>query len=473
MINYNPETVSTDYDVCSRLYFDELSFETVADIYEKENPMGIIISMGGQIPNNIAIKCFRNNMKILGTSPLSIDNAEDRKKFSQILDELGVEQPRWKALTNINDAEEFAESTGYPILVRPSYVLSGAAMSVVFDKKELDHLLKKATDVSQEHPVVLTKFILNAKEIEIDAVAKDGKIIVSAISEHVENAGVHSGDATLVFPAQRTYFETMKKIKEIASKIAYYLRITGPFNIQFLAKNNEVSVIECNLRASRSFPFVSKVAKINFIELAVRSMLGLDVQNVKSTLDLQHVGVKAPHFSFTRLKGADPVLGVEMASTGEVGCIGDDFHEAFLKSLLSVGYNIPEKNILLSTGPIESKAKFLPSAKLLVKMGFNLYSTEGTARFLEQNGIKSTILHWPLDKEKKPNVIDYLEQKKIDLVINIPKNYQKEELTNGYLIRRKAVDHDIPLITNLQLAQRFVESISREINLKIKSWDEY
>jgi carbamoyl-phosphate synthase large subunit len=474
MINYNPETVSTDYDVCDRLYFDELSFETVSEIYRQENPRGLIVSTGGQIPNNLALKCRRSGLNILGTSPDSIDQAENRKKFSKILDSLGVKQPPWKALTNLAEAKKFAQTVEYPVLIRPSYVLSGAAMSVAFNQKELEHFIKKATAISQEYPVVISKFILDAKEIEIDAVASQGKIVTSAISEHVENAGVHSGDATLVLPPQRTYLETIKKIRKTAAQIADQLKITGPFNIQFLAKNNEISVIECNLRASRSFPFVSKVSQINFIELAVKAMLGLKIQNGKTTLDLSHVGVKAPQFSFTRLKGADPVLGVEMASTGEVGCLGDDFEEAFLKSLLAVGYNLPKKNILLSTGPIKSKVDFLPQARLLLKMEFRLFATPGTAKFLKKHDLVATELNWPLAK-KRPNILDYLEQKKIDLVVNIPKNFQEEELTNGYLIRRQAADYDIPLITNIQLAQRLVEAIAKKRfkDLKIKAWSEY
>ncbi len=475
MVNYNPETVSTDYDECDKLYFDELSFETVMDIYEKEHPIGIIVSMGGQIPNNLALKLDRNGVKLLGTSAHSIDSAEDRHKFSKLLDELGIDQPQWKELTSVEDAVKFAQEVGYPVLVRPSYVLSGAAMSVATHDDELKKFLMKAADVSADHPVVISKFIENAKEIEIDAVAQEGELLVYAVSEHVENAGVHSGDATLVLPPQRTYLETTRRVKKIARRIAEALKINGPFNIQFVARDNEVKVIECNLRASRSFPFVSKIFKVNFIDIATRVIMGHHVPKIdRSAFDLEYVGVKAPQFSFTRLVGADPTLGVEMASTGEVGCLGDDFEEAFLKALLSVGYKLPVKNILLSTGPIESKAEFLAATRLMEKMGMNFYATGGTARFMEANGIKVTHLHWPLSGQK-PNVLDYLENGKIDLVINIPKNYQEEELTNDYIIRRRAVDFAVPLLTNLQLARRFVEAISKKSlkDLQIKSWAEH
>ncbi len=474
MINYNPETVSTDYDICDRLYFDELSLERVLDIYEKENPLGVIISMGGQIPNNLAMRLHRQNVKLLGTSPLSIDNAEDRHKFSAMLDVLNIDQPEWMEAKSLEEANKFAEKVGYPVLIRPSYVLSGAAMSTACDRKELEQYLQKAVEVSKKHPVVVSKFIIDAKEIEIDAVAQNGEIIIYAISEHIENAGVHSGDATMVLPPQYTYLETIRKIKEATKKIAEALKITGPFNIQFIAKDNQIKVIECNLRASRSFPFVSKVTKNNFIDLATKAMLGLDIKGKYNTLDLDYLGVKASQFSFSRLHGADPVLGVEMASTGEVGCLGDDINEAFLKSLLSVGFVIPNSNVLLSTGPIESKAYLLESVKKLEEMGFKIYATRGTAKFLELNEVKVDTLYWPLEK-KEPNVLTYLQEKKIDLVINIPKSLVQEELENDYLIRRKAVDFNIPLLTNEKISKLFIESIyKKKINdLKIKSWDEY
>ncbi len=475
MINYNPETVSTDYDICDKLYFDELTFERVLDICEKENPMGVIVSMGGQIPNNLAMPLHNVGVTILGTSPLNIDNAENRHMFSQLLDTLEIDQPKWKELTSIENAEAFAERVGYPVLVRPSYVLSGAAMSIALSKNELKKYLKKASEISKDYPVVISKFITGAKEIEIDAVANKGNLYCYAISEHIENAGVHSGDASMVLPPQRTYLETMRRIKKIAKQIAKSLEITGPFNIQFIAKENDVKVIECNLRSSRSFPFVSKVFKINFIDLATKIIMGKHVPKIeRSSFDLDYVGVKAPQFSFTRLKGSDPVLGVEMVSTGEVACLGDDFNETFLKSLMSVGFKLPKKTILLSTGPIESKAEFLESTKLLDKMGFNFYATGGTSDFLNKNGIKSKVLYWPLE-EKEPNTLSYIADGKIDLVINIPKNIEKKELDNDYLIRRKAVDFDVPLITDLQLAKRFVEAIYRTSldDLKVKSWDEY
>jgi carbamoyl-phosphate synthase large subunit len=475
MINCNPETVSTDYDICDKLYFDELTFERVFDICEKENPMGIIISMGGQIPNNLAMPLHKNGVKILGTSPIDIDRAENRHKFSALLDKLEIDQPDWKELTSIEEAERFADSVGYPVLIRPSYVLSGAAMSIALSKTELKRYLKKASEVSKEHPVVISKFITGGKEIEIDAVGKKGELYCYAISEHVENAGVHSGDATMVLPPQRTYLETMRRIKNIARRIAKSLKITGPFNIQFIAKDNDVKVIECNLRASRSFPFVSKVFKLNFVDLAIKNIMGKNAPILdKSSFDLDYVGVKAPEFSFTRLKGSDPILGVEMVSTGEVACLGDDFNEAFLKSLISVGFRLPKKNILLSTGPVDSKAEFLSGARALKDMGFDFYATKGTADFMKMNGIKSKILYWPLEN-KEPNTLSYIADGKIDLVINIPKNIEKEELDNDYLIRRKAVDFNVPLITNLQLAKRFAEAMSRMPfdELKVKSWDEY
>jgi len=475
IVNYNPETVSTDYNECDKLYFDELSFETLQEIYARENPVGIVLSMGGQIPNDLAMQCHEAGMRILGTSSLSIDIAEDRQKFSKLLEDLGIDQPDWRELVSLAEAEWFANKVGYPVLVRPSYVLSGAAMSVACNDKELERCLAKATEVSRKHPVVISKFVENAKEVEIDAVANHGDLVVWAISEHVENAGVHSGDATLVLPPQRLYIETMRRIKKMAKKIAKALKIHGPFNIQFIAKDNDVKVIECNLRASRSFPFVSKILRANFIDIATRVMTGQYVSQVNgSFLDLDYVGVKAPQFSFTRLEGADPILGVEMTSTGEVACLGDDFDEAFLKSLLAVGYPLSIKNVLLSTGPVEAKAAFLQSARVLKDLGATLYATSGTAEFLRANGLSATVLHWPLEGTS-PNTIEYLSQGKIDLVINIPKNYQEEELTNDYLIRRRAADFSIPLITNIQLAQRFVEALARKCvgDLQIKSWEEY
>lgn len=475
MINYNPETVSTDYDVCDRLYFEELSFERVMDIIDLEAPDGVIVSMGGQIPNNLAIRLDSQNVKILGTPAKSVDRAENRMKFSSLLDDLKIDQPRWKELTSTEDIYAFTEEVGFPVIVRPSYVLSGAAMNIVSNKSELKHFLALAKEISKQHPVVVSEFIQKAKEIELDAVAKNGEILASAISEHVEFAGVHSGDATIVIPPQKIYFETIRKINIIAKKIASALDITGPFNIQFLAKENYVSVIECNLRASRSFPFVSKVLKVNFIDIAVKAMLGIKTDlNNNSILDIDYVGVKAPQFSFSRLLKADPVIGVDMASTGEVGCIGDDFYEALLKSMLAVGYKIPEKNIMLSTGPIEDKAALLESIKLLIENNYKLFATKGTQEFLKRNGIKSTLLHWP-DEDKKPNVLNYLKDKKIDLVINIPKNLSETELHNDYLIRRKSIDYNIPLITNARLAKDFINSFCKvKLNEKhIKSWCEY
>ena len=475
MINYNPETVSTDYDICDKLYFDELSFETVADIYEKESAQGMIISMGGQIPNNLALKCHRYGLNILGTSPSNIDKAENRHTFSALLDELGIDQPDWKELTSIAEATAFAADVGYPVIVRPSYVLSGAAMSVALNDTELGQYLERASRVSPEYPVVISKFVENAKEIEIDAVAKKGELFVYAICEHVENAGVHSGDATMVLPPQRTYLETTRKMKKIAKQIAKSLEINGPYNIQFIAKDNTVKVIECNLRASRSFPFVSKIFKLNFTDLATKIIMGIDVPGIdKSCFELDYVGVKAPQFSFTRIKGADPVLSVEMTSTGEVACLGDNFEEAFLKALLSVGLEFPKNNVFLSTGPFESKALFLPYAKKLENLGFHLYATRGTSDFMKYHGIQSEVLHWPLE-QKEPNALTFIENGKLDLIINIPKNYEEEELTNDYLVRRKAVDFGITLITNVQLAVRFIDAIS-DIDiteLSIKAWDEY
>lgn len=475
MINCNPETVSTDYDICDKLYFDELTLERVLDICDKETPRGVVISMGGQIPNNLALPLYEAGVPILGTSPEDIDIAEDRHKFSALLDSLQVDQPKWRELTSLESAEDFANTVGYPVLVRPSYVLSGAAMSIALSSKELREYLKKASEISKKHPVVISKFITGAKEIEIDAVANHGTLYCYAISEHVENAGVHSGDATIVLPPQRTYLETMRRVKTITKNIASSLKITGPFNIQFIAKDNDVKVIECNLRASRSFPFVSKVFKINFIDLATKIMMGKCVPRIdRSAFDLDYVGVKASQFSFMRLKGSDPVLGVEMASTGEVACLGDDFNEAFLKSLLSVEFMLPQKTILLSTGPVDSKADFLSSTKTLQAMGYRFYATKGTADFMKDNDIQADVLYWP-SEEKEPNTLTYISEGKIDLVINIPKNIEREELDNDYLIRRKAVDFNTPLITNLQLAKRFVEALSRTSvdDLKIKSWNEY
>jgi len=475
MVNCNPETVSTDYDTCDKLYFEEVTSERVMDIYEKESPLGVIVSMGGQIPNTLALPLHADGVSILGTSPRSIDMAEDRHKFSQLLDTLGIDQPLWKELTSVREAEKFADSTGYPVLIRPSYVLSGAAMSIALSADELKKYLKKASEVSRNHPVVISKFITGAKEIEIDAVARQGDLYCYAISEHVENAGVHSGDATMVLPPQRTYLETMRRVKGITKKVAKSLKITGPFNIQFIAKDNDVKVIECNLRASRSFPFVSKVCKVNFADAATKIIMGKSIPKMNwSSFDLDYVGVKAPQFSFSRVKGSDPVLGVEMVSTGEVACLGDDFNEAFLKSFMSVGFTPPKNTILLSTGAIEGKADFLESTKILEKMGFTFYATKGTADFMKKNDIKAEVLHWPLEN-KEPNTLSYIADGKIDLVINIPKNIEKEELDNDYLIRRRAVDFNVPLITNVQLAKRFVEAIQKTSleDLKIKSWDEY
>lgn len=476
MINYNPETVSTDYDMCDRLYFDELTFERVMDIIELENPHGVILSTGGQIPNNLATRLDEQKVPILGTSASSIDNAEDRHKFSSMLDRLGIDQPRWRELSTMDDIFDFVEETGYPVLVRPSYVLSGAAMNVCSNDTELKQFLQLAANVSKKHPVVVSEFIQNAKEIEMDAVAKNGEIVMYAISEHIEFAGVHSGDATIQFPPQKLYVETMRRIKKIAGHIARELHISGPFNIQFLAKNNDIKVIECNLRASRSFPFVSKVLKINFIELATKIMMGLPVEKPnKNEFDLDYVGIKASQFSFSRLQKADPVLGVDMASTGEVGCIGDDISEAILKSMLSVGYTIPEKNILLSTGNAKQKADLLDAASMLHKKGYNLFATGGSYQFLIDNGIPATRVYWPSEPEKKPQALEMLHHKEIDLVVNIPKNLTQEELENGYKIRRAAIDFNIPLLTNARLASAFIEAFCTFgiENIQIKSWDEY
>ncbi len=475
MINYNPETVSTDYDMCDRLYFDELSYERVLDIIELENPMGVIVSVGGQIPNNLSVRLDAAGVKLLGTSAKSIDNAEDRHKFSSMLDRLGIDQPAWKELKTLDDVNSFVDAVGFPVLVRPSYVLSGAAMNVCSNSEELDMFLKVATEVSSKHPVVVSEFIENAKEIEIDAVAKDGEIIVYAISEHVEFAGVHSGDATMQFPPQKIYIETVRKIKRVARDIAKALEITGPFNIQFLAKNNQIKVIECNLRASRSFPFVSKVLKLNFIDMATQVMLGKDVEKPeKSEFELDYVGIKASQFSFTRLQKADPVLGVDMASTGEVGCIGHNFDDALLTSMLSVGYRIPEKNILISSGPAKSKVSLLEPCRLLDSKGYNLYATGGTYTFLKENGVNVSLVSWP-DEEGELKAMEMISNKKLDLVINIPKNLTKRELTNGYKIRRGAIDFNIPLITNSRLAAAFIYAFCNVSidDIQIKSWSEY
>ena len=474
MVNYNPETVSTDYDICDRLYFEELSFERVLDIYQREKPRGLVLSMGGQIPNNLAMKCRKAGMRVLGTSPESIDAAENRYKFSKLLDGLGIDQPAWKELRSVAEAEAFAEGVGYPVLVRPSYVLSGAAMSVVFDRSDLDTYLQKASKVSPEYPVVISKFILRAKEIEMDAVAKDGQIIASAIVEHVENAGVHSGDATMVLPPQKTYLGTIRKIQSTGRRIAAALDITGPFNIQFLAKAGEIKVIECNLRASRSFPFVSKVSRVNFVDLAVEAMLGRPARNRKSTLDLDYVGVKAPQFSFSRLKGADPTLGVEMASTGEVACLGEDVHEAFLKSILSAGFVLPKRSILLSIGSRADKIKFLESAEILRDLGFTIYATEQTQAVLAANGVPATLLH-KVHEARSPNILEYLTERKIEFVISIPDPARKSSFDSDYILRRTAVDFSIPLLTNLQVAELFVQAIAHKTaaDLQVKPWGEY
>ncbi|MDX9919079.1 MAG: carbamoyl-phosphate synthase (glutamine-hydrolyzing) large subunit [Paludibacter sp.] len=475
MINYNPETVSTDYDMCDRLYFDELSFERVLDVIDIEQPKGVIVSMGGQIPNNLAMKLDRQNVPILGTPAASIDRAENRHKFSAMLDTLGIDQPRWKELSSFEEIDAFIDEVGFPVLIRPSYVLSGAAMNVCFDKEQMIKFLTLAANVSKEYPVVVSSFLQNAKEVEFDAVAQNGEVVEYAISEHVEFAGVHSGDATLVFPAQKIYFETMRRIKKISKQIARELNISGPFNIQFLAKNNDIKVIECNLRASRSFPFVSKVLKRNFIETATRIMLDAPYSRPDSSVfDLEHIGVKASQFSFARLQNADPILGVDMSSTGEVGCIGDDFREALLKSMLSVGYNIPGKNILVSSGEAKSKVDLLEACHMLHDNGYNIYSTSGTAAFLNDNGIKAIPVAWP-DEEGELQIMEMLNKKQIDLVINIPKNQTRRELTNGYKIRRAAIDYNIPLLTNARLASAFIYAFSTLSldDIKIKSWDEY
>ncbi len=475
MINYNPETVSTDYDICDRLYFDELTFERVMDIIDFEKPAGVIISVGGQIPNNLAMRLYNEKVPVLGTSPVSVDRSENRHKFSGMLDNLSVDQPRWKELSSIDDIYGFVDRIGFPVLIRPSYVLSGAAMHVVSNRNELTHYLNLAARVSKQYPVVVSEFIENAKEIEIDAVAREGEIIAYAISEHVEFAGVHSGDATIVFPPQKLYFETVRRIKRISRQISRELNITGPFNIQFLARDNEIKVIECNLRASRSMPFVSKVLKTNLIELATKVMLGLPAGKPdKSVFELDYVGVKAPQFSFSRLAKADPVLGVDMSSTGEVGCIGEGFYEAILKAMFSVGYKIPRKSILLSTGPARSKVELLNSARALRARGHTLYATRGTCLFLQNAGVDAEIAYWP-DENKSPNSIELIRNREVDLVVNIPKDLTASELDNDYSIRRTAVDFNIPLITNARLASAFILAFCRlgEDQLAIKSWDEY
>ncbi len=476
MINYNPETVSTDYDMCDRLYFDELTFERVMDILELENPYGVIVSTGGQIPNNLAMRLDGQNVPILGTTAKSIDNAEDRDKFSAMLDRIGVDQPEWSALTSLDDINAFVEKVGFPVLVRPSYVLSGAAMNVCSNQEELERFLQLAANVSKKHPVVVSQFIEHAKEVEMDAVAQNGEIVAYAISEHIEFAGVHSGDATIQFPPQKLYVETVRRIKRISREIARELKISGPFNIQYLARDNDIKVIECNLRASRSFPFVSKVLKINLIELATKVMLGIPVEKPdKNLFDLDYVGIKASQFSFNRLQKADPVLGVDMASTGEVGCIGDDTSCAILKSMLSVGHRIPEKNILLSTGTAEQKADMLAASRMLLKKGYKLFATGGTSDFLTQNGVENTRVYWPSEPDKQPQALDMLHRKEIDMVVNIPKNLTADELDNGYKIRRAAIDLNIPLITNARLASAFINAFCTMSidDIGIKSWAEY
>ena len=475
MINYNPETVSTDYDMCDRLYFDELTFERVMDILDLENPHGVIVSTGGQIPNNLAMRLDEQHVPILGTSAKSIDNAEDRDKFSAMLDRIGVDQPEWSALTSMEDINAFVQKVGFPVLVRPSYVLSGAAMNVCSNQEELERFLQLAANVSQKHPVVVSQFIEHAKEVEMDAVARDGEIIAYAISEHIEFAGVHSGDATIQFPPQKLYVETVRRIKRISREIARELKISGPFNIQFLARDNDIKVIECNLRASRSFPFVSKVLKINLIELATKIMLGIPVEKPdKNLFDLDYVGIKASQFSFNRLQKADPVLGVDMASTGEVGCLGDDTNCAILKAMLSVGQRIPEKNILLSTGGPKQKVEMLQAARMLQKKGYKLFATGGSSKFLTENGVENTRVYWP-SEEGQPQALDMLHRKEIDMVVNIPKNLTAGELTNGYKIRRAAIDLNIPLITNARLASAFINAFCTMSvdDLQIKSWAEY
>jgi carbamoyl-phosphate synthase, large subunit len=477
MINYNPETVSTDYDMCDRLYFDELSFERVLDVIDLEQPRGVIVSVGGQIPNNLAMKLYRQSVPILGTSPISIDRAENRNKFSAMLDQLGIDQPAWQELTSLDDVKTFVAKVGYPVLVRPSYVLSGAAMNVCYDEEELTRFLQMASEVSKEYPVVVSQFMQETKEIEFDAVAQNGEVVEYAISEHIEYAGVHSGDATLVFPAQQIYFSTARQIKKISRRIAQELNISGPFNIQFLARKNEVKVIECNLRASRSFPFVSKVLKRNFIETATRIMLDAPYTRPdKSAFDIDRIGVKASQFSFARLQNADPVLGVDMSSTGEVGCLGDDFNEALLNSLIATGYKIPKQSILLSSGATKSKVDLLDASHMLSKNGYHIYATAGTATFLNSHGIPTTPVFWPDERpHAENNVMKMIAEHKFDLIVNIPKNHSKRELTNGYRIRRGTIDHNIPLMTNARLAKAFIEAFCqmKQEDIQIKSWQEY
>lgn len=477
MINYNPETVSTDYDMCDRLYFDELSFERVLDVIDLEQPRGVIVSVGGQIPNNLAMKLYRQSVPILGTSPISIDRAENRNKFSAMLDQLGIDQPAWQELTSLDDVKAFVAKVGYPVLVRPSYVLSGAAMNVCYDEEELTRFLQMASEVSKEYPVVVSQFMQETKEIEFDAVAQNGEIVEYAISEHIEYAGVHSGDATLVFPAQQIYFSTARQIKKISRRIAQELNISGPFNIQYLARKNEVKVIECNLRASRSFPFVSKVLKRNFIETATRIMLDAPYTRPdKSAFDIDRIGVKASQFSFARLQNADPVLGVDMSSTGEVGCLGDDFNEALLNALIATGYKIPKQSILLSSGATKSKVDLLDASHMLSKNGYHIYATAGTATFLNSHGIPTTPVFWPDERpHAENNVMNMIAEHKFDLIVNIPKNHSKRELTNGYRIRRGAIDHNIPLMTNARLAKAFIEAFCsmKQEDIQIKSWQEY
>ena len=485
MINYNPETVSTDYDMCDRLYFDELTYERVLDILDLEAPYGVVVSTGGQIPNNLAMRLDEQRVPLLGTQAKYIDNAEDREKFSAMLGRIGVDQPEWSALTSMDDINAFIERVGFPVLVRPSYVLSGAAMNVCHTQEDLERFLTMAANVSKKHPVVVSQFLQHAKEVEMDAVAKDGEIIAYAISEHVEFAGVHSGDATIQFPPQKLYVETARRIKKISKQIARELNISGPFNIQFLARENDIKVIECNLRASRSFPFVSKVLKINLIEMATRIMLGLPVEKPsKSLFDLDYVGVKASQFSFNRLQKADPVLGVDMASTGEVGCLGENANSALLKSMLSVGLRIPEKNVLLSTGNGKQKAEMLEAARRLSQHGYNIFATAGTSRYLTENGIENQRVLWPSEVETLaedapeaalPRALDMLRDKQIDMVVNVHKNFSTGELTNGYKIRRAAIDFNIPLLTNARLASAFIYAFTTTPleALEIKSWQEF
>ena len=477
MINYNPETVSTDYDMCDRLYFDELSFERVLDVIDLEQPSGVIVSVGGQIPNNLAMKLYRQSVPVVGTSPISIDRAENRNKFSAMLDQLGIDQPAWQELTSLKEMEDFVDRVGYPVLVRPSYVLSGAAMNVCYNEEQLKEYLALAKEVSKEYPVVVSQFMQETKEIEFDAVAQNGEIVEYAISEHIEFAGVHSGDATLVFPAQKIYFATTRQIKKISRRIAKELNISGPFNIQFLAKNNDVKVIECNLRASRSFPFVSKVLKRNFIETATRIMLNAPYEKPdKSEFDIDWIGIKASQFSFARLHNADPVLGVDMSSTGEVGCLGDDFDEALLNALIAVGFTIPKKTVMFSSGPAKSKVDLLEASKLLAKKGYEIYATSGTAKFLNEHDVPAKEVYWPDESpEAEENVMKMISEHKFDLIVNIPKNQTKRELTNGYKIRRAAIDHNIPLITNSRLASAFINAFStmNVDDIQIKSWQEY